>query len=133
MFSDEREYREARRRLGEEQDKLDARRRQLEQMGLRPDQVERALAPLLGFQQRLAERIAAHEASRREALVNLRGLGRLLVELGAADGRDLAALTGLPADRLAALQGQAYEGATLAEIVRLLDALGVTLRSDLDS
>jgi hypothetical protein len=121
-FESEEAYREAVGKLREEQAKLLARRRQLETMGLRPDQVERAMGPLLGFTQRLAERIAQHEAAHGAAPGGIHDLARLLAEV--AEGPQAP----IGAERLASLRAGAFREATLAEAEVLLAAAGVRIR-----
>jgi hypothetical protein len=120
-FENEDEYRQAVEKLREEREKLSARREQLEKMGLSPDQIDRAIAPLVGFQQRLAERVARHE---RESAPDLRTLGAHLADLAesrAGQGDD----PGIDARRLEALRRGEV---TLAEAASIADALAVDLR-----
>jgi hypothetical protein len=122
-FESEDAYREAVVKLREEQAKLEARRRQLEAMGLRPDQVERAMAPLLGFTQRLAERIAQYE---NPPAGGIRDLARLLGEVAA--GAEAA----IGAERLSLLRSGDFREATLAEAEAILTAVGVRIRVERD-
>ncbi len=127
-FESEEAYREAVAKLREEQAKLLARRRQLEAMGLRPDQVERAMGPLLGFTQRLAERIAQHEAAHAPAPSGVRDLARLLADVAAGPQAEAA----VGAERLFSLRSEDFREATLAEVEALLAVAGVRIRIERD-
>ena len=59
----EREYQEALRRLAADQDFIAQQRVTLEQMGLLPDEVERAMGPTLSFHAQLVEETESYGCS----------------------------------------------------------------------
>lgn len=63
MIRNEREYQEALRRLAADQDFIAQQRATLEQMGLLPDEVERAMGPTLSFHAQLVEEVERYGCS----------------------------------------------------------------------
>ncbi len=138
MIRSEPEYQEAARRLHEQRERLDLQRAHLEQLGLSTDEVERALAPLGSFHEQLGEEVASYERLRRgdvAEIVNLHGLGDTLVGLRIARGltqRQLAERLGVHESQVSRDERNEYHGVTVERASRILDALGVRLRSGFD-
>ena len=65
MIRNESDYQEALRRLTQDQEVAARQRAALEDEGLTPEEVERAMAPLLSFQAQLAEEADWYERVRR--------------------------------------------------------------------
>lgn len=128
------EYEAAIEKLASERAQLDDRRRRLEEMGLAPEEVERALAPLLAFQQRLADRIAAYERRTAAApgpFTDLRDLGAALPTLRERRGLDQATLAtrlDLSEEAIADLDLTGWSEAPLDLVARALEALEVPLQ-----
>ena len=135
MIRNENEYREAVRRLNEEQERLAEHRRRLEEMGLAAAEVKRALDPLRSFHEQLAEEVASYERLKRGEmgeLLNLHGLGTTLVALRIALGltqRELAERLGVHESQVSRDERNEYNAVTVDRASRILDALGVELRS----
>ena len=135
MIRNENEYQEAVRRLREEQERLAEHRKRLEEMGLAVDEVKRALDPLRSFQEQLAEEVESYERLRRGEmgeLRNLHGLGTTLVALRIALGltqRELAERLGVHESQISRDERNEYHAVTVERASRILDALGVELRS----
>jgi DNA-directed RNA polymerase specialized sigma subunit len=135
MIRTENEYQQAVQRLREEQDRLAAHKVRLEEVLLAPDEVERALEPLLSFHAQLAEEVEGYERLKRGdigALSNLHGLGRTLVALRIAlnlTQRELAERLGVHESQVSRDERNEYHGVTVERAGRILDALGVDLRS----
>lgn len=80
---------EAIERLAEARKRLEEQEAQLTAMGLRPDDLKRALDPFRSFHLQLAEEVESYERLKRgefDELQNLRGMGRLLIALRIAAG-----------------------------------------------
>jgi len=135
MIRNENEYQEAVRRLREERDRLADHRARLEGMALTADEVKRALDPLRSFHEQLAEEVESYERLKRGELGeihNLHGLGRTLVALRIVLGltqRELAERLGVHESQVSRDERNEYHAVTVGRASRILDALGVDLRS----
>jgi hypothetical protein len=102
---------------------------------LNPHEVKRAMAPLRSFNLKLVEEVEAHERLKRGdlgELDNLHGLGRTLVALRIALGlmqRELAERLDVNESQVSRDERNEYQGITVDRASRILDALGVTLKS----
>lgn len=135
MIRNENEYQEAARRLREERERLAEHRKRLEETGLAADEVKRALDPLRSFHEQLAEEVETYERLKRGELGeirNLHGLGTTLVALRIALGltqRELAERLGVHESQVSRDERNEYHAVTINRASRILDALGVELRS----
>ncbi len=135
MIRNEVEYQEAVKRLKEERGRYDEHERELVRMGLKPDEVKRAMDPLRSFNLQLVEEVEAYERLKRGdlgELDNLHGLGRTLVALRIARGltqRELAERLDVNESQVSRDERNEYQGITVDRASRILDALGVTLKS----
>lgn len=135
MIRNEHEYQEAVRRLGEERERLAEHRERLEEMGLGAGEVKRALDPLRSFHEQLVEEVESYERLKRGeigGIRNLHGLGRVLVALRIALGltqRELAERLGVHESQISRDERNEYHGVTVERASKILDALGVDLRS----
>jgi DNA-binding XRE family transcriptional regulator len=135
MIRNETEYQEAVKRLKEERARHDAHERELVRMGLKRAEVKRAMDPLRSFNLQLEEEVEAYERLKRGdlgELENLHGLGRTLVALRIALGltqRQLAERLGVNESQVSRDERNEYQGITVDRASRILDALGVTLKS----
>jgi DNA-binding XRE family transcriptional regulator len=138
MIRNESEYQEAVRRLREERDRLAEHRKRLKEMGLASDEVKRAIDPLGSFHEQLAEEVESYERLRRgelDELRNLHGLGTMLVALRIALGitqRELAERLGVHESQISRDERNEYHAITVDRASRILDVLGVELRSVFD-
>ena len=135
MIRNETEYQEASRRLQEERGRLAEHRTRLEGMGLSGDELKRALDPLRSFHEQLAEEVESYERLKRGdlgELTNLHALGQTLVGLRIALGltqRELAARLGVHESQISRDERNEYHGITVERASRILDTLGVQIRS----
>jgi ribosome-binding protein aMBF1 (putative translation factor) len=138
MIRNEAEYKEAVKRVNEEKRRLDEQRKRLEEMGLGPQEIKRAIDPIRSFHLQLEEEVASYERLKRgefDELRNLRGLGHLLISLRIARGmsqRELAAKLEVSESQVSRDERNEYHGITLERAGRILDALGVELRTRVD-
>jgi DNA-directed RNA polymerase specialized sigma subunit len=135
MIRNESEYQEATRRQREELERLEQHRARLVDAGLNAQEVGRARAPQRALHQQHAEEIESYERLRRGdlgELVNLHGLGRTLIALRIARGltqRELAEKLGVHESQVSRDERNEYHGITVERAARVLDAMGVELRS----
>src|SRR5450631_1922784 len=135
MIRNETEYQEAARRLAEEAQRYHDHRVRLKESGLSDVEIQRVIDPLESFHLQMKEEIEAYERLKRgefEELDNLRGLGHLLISSRIAQGlsqRELARRLDVHEAQVSRDERNEYFGITLERAVRILDALGVRLRS----
>jgi DNA-directed RNA polymerase specialized sigma subunit len=130
MIRNDQEYQATLKRV--EQDRQVAAQQQaaLEQAGLAPGEVERAMQPLLSFHAQLAEEVTWYERVKRRdfgVLSQLSGLGRLLIALRIANNltqRELAQRLGVDESQVSRDERNEYYGITVERAQRVLDALG---------
>jgi DNA-binding XRE family transcriptional regulator len=135
MIRTEKEYGEAVERVRQEKQRMAKQEAELKAMGLGPPELKRALDPMRSFHQQFEEEIASYERLKRgefDEVLNLRGLGQLLVSLRIARGltqRDLAERLGVHETQVSRDERNEYHGVTLERAARVLEALGVEVRS----
>jgi DNA-directed RNA polymerase specialized sigma subunit len=135
MIRNEAEYQEALSRLEDERERLDEHRSRLAEMGLDDAELKRALDPIRSFHLQLEEEVQSYERLKRGdigELLNLHGLGRSLIALRIARGltqRELAARLGVHESQVSRDERNEYHGVTVERASRILDAMGVRLRS----
>ena len=135
MIRNEAEYQEAVKRIQKEAERIEAQRQELQRMNLKPEEVERALGPIRSFHEQFKEEVASYERLKRgefEEVENFDGVGRLLIALRIAQGvsqRDLAKRLGVHESQVSRDERNEYHGVTLDRANRVLDALGVDLRT----
>jgi DNA-binding XRE family transcriptional regulator len=137
MIRSEVEYKEAVRRLEEERARIKASRKKLAETR-DPDDVKRALEPVETFYQQLQEDVEIYERLKRgefDELENLQGLGPLLIGLRIYRGltqKQLADLLGTHESQVSRDEHNEYHNITLERANRILEALRVELRSEVN-
>ena len=135
MIRNEHEYGEAVQRIGDEAQRLQQQEGKLVEMGLGPEEIKRAMDPVRSFHQQLSEEVESYERLKRgefEELQNFHGVGQLLVALRIAQGlnqRELADRLGVHESQVSRDERNEYHGVTVERAQRVLDALGVEVRS----
>lgn len=133
MIRTEREYREAQRRMQQDQAVATKQRAALVAAGLSPDEIVRAMEPLLSFHAQLQEEVEWYQRVQKrdfQAVSRLTGIGRLLIALRIAGGlsqRDLARRLGVSEAQVSRDERDEYYSITLERAQRILDAIGETL------
>lgn len=132
MIRSEQEYQAALRRIREDQQVAAAQRTALAAAALPPEQVERAMQPLLAFHAQLAEEVRWYEQIKRRdfgVLSRLTAIGRLLIALRIAEGitqRELAQRLGVDESQVSRDERNEYDGITVERAQRILDLLGAS-------
>ncbi len=138
MIRNEAEYQEAMARLDDERRRLAEHRERLGALGLDAEELKRALDPLRSFHLQLEDEVQSYERLKRGdigELLNLHGLGTTLVALRIARGltqRELAGRLGVHESQVSRDERNEYHGVTVERASRILDAMGVRLRSLFD-
>lgn len=138
MIRNESEYREAVGRIAEEKQRLDKQQAELESMGLTPEQLKRALDPIRSFHLQIQEEVARYERLKRGEfgeLLNLRGIGHLLIALRIARGmsqRELAAQLGVHETQVSRDERNEYHGIKIERAQQILEVFGAEVRSTVE-
>lgn len=138
MIRNDTEYKEAVARLVEERGRLAEHRTRLKEAGLADEEIKRVIDPMESFHLQLQEEVESYERLKRgefEELDNLRGLGHLIISLRIAKGisqRDLAKRLDIHESQVSRDERNEYFGITLERAIKILDALGVHLRTKVD-
>lgn len=136
MIRNDNEYREAVQRLTEERSRLEEHRVLLREAGLSESEIKRVTDPMVSFHLQLAEEVENYDNLKRGQfgrLDNFRGLGHLLVALRISRGltqRDLAQRLNVHESQVSRDERNEYFGITMERATRVLDALGVRLRTE---
>ena len=138
MIRNETEYQEASERLAQERQRLVEHKARLQTTGLAEDEIKRVIDPFESFHLQLKEEVESYEKLKRgefDELDNLRGLGHLLISIRIAQGlsqRDLAKKLKVHESQVSRDERNEYFGITLERAIRLLDALNVKLRTQVE-
>lgn len=138
MIRNEREYKEALSRLEKDRKVLEAQRRALAATGMSEEEVERGLGPMLSFHAQLEEEVEWYERVRRREFAvshDVRDIGRTLIALRIANGlsqRELAERLGVSEAQVSRDERNKYHGITVERVQRTLDAMGESLRMQVE-
>lgn len=135
MIRNEIEYKEAVRRLADEQSRLKEQRAKLVELDLSKQEIKRVLDPVRSFHEQLKEEVESYERLKRgefDELRNFDGVGRLLIALRIAQGlsqRDLAECLGVHESQVSRDERNEYHGITVERANKILEVLGAELQS----
>ena len=138
MIRSETEYKEAVRRLKEQDQILGEQKQKLEEMNLGEEEVKRAMDPLRSFRQQLAEEIESYDRLKRgefDEIRNLRGIGHLLIAARIYRGlsqRELAERLGVHESQISRDERNEYHNITLERATRIIEVLGVEVSSHVE-
>jgi DNA-binding Xre family transcriptional regulator len=138
MIKTEKEYLESKKRLAEEHKMIEEQRLKLKQAGLSKEQIKLAIDPVASFALQLKEEIEEYEKLKRGDfgdLTNLYGIGRTLVALRIFKGMkqsELAAKLQVKESQVSRDESNEYHGASVEKIQKVLDVLGVTLKTKVE-
>ena len=135
MIRSEVEYKEAVRRLKEQDHLLSEQKQKLEEMNLGADEVKRAMDPLQSFRQQLVEEVESYDRLKRgefDEIRNLRGIGHLLIAARIYRGfsqRELAERLGVHESQVSRDERNEYHNITLERAARITEVLGIKVSS----
>lgn len=138
MIRNEKEYQEASARLTEERQRLSEHRERLRATGLSESEIKRVIDPMESFHLQLREEVESYERLRRgefDELLNLRGMGHLLISLRIAQNitqRELANRLGVHESQVSRDERNEYYGVTLERANKILEALHVRLHTTVE-
>lgn len=133
MIRTESEYRRALEQLKNDATYIQRQREHLSSIGLKDEQLERAMQPAISFHEQLSEEVQAYEQMRRGELGTLSDLtqiGRWLVGVRIAKGlsqRELAERLGVSEAQISRDERNEYHGVTVERAQMILQRMGVEL------
>ena len=133
MIKTNAEYNETKKRLQSEQKTIEDQRSKFKAGGLTPDQVDLALSPIKSFLLQLRDDVQEYENLMRghvKEMINLRGIGKKLIELRISKGIDqqeLATRLGVDLTKVSHDEMNEYHGASIDQIQKVLDAIGIIM------
>jgi DNA-binding XRE family transcriptional regulator len=137
MIRSEQEYRKALERLEQDLVVLEKQKTQLEELGLKGEELTRALQPIQSFHEQLREEVEMYERMKRGdlgALRNLTSIGRWLIGVRIAKGltqQQLAERLGVAPSQVSRDENNDYHGISVDRAQRILEALGVRFEAHL--
>lgn len=137
MIKTEQEYLEAKKRLEQEYKTLENHEKKMKSAGLTIEQMKLAIDPLVSFTLQLREEVEEYEKLKRgqfDPFVNLSGLGRSLIALRIYKGmtqKELAKKLDVLEPQVSRDERNEYHGASIEKIQKVLDALDVTIKSEI--
>jgi len=139
MIRSETEYKEAVRRLKEQDQLLSEQKQKLKEMNLGADEVKRVLDPLCSFRQQLSEEVESYNRLKRgefDEIRNLRGIGQMLIAARIYRGlsqRELAERLGVHESQISRDERNEYHNITLERATRIIEVLGVKVSSHVEA
>ena len=138
MIRTEEEYQAALARVEDEEQALAEERERLLAQGVSPEHADIALEPYIAFRMQFLDEIEEYEKLRRghiDDVENLGGLGRRLVLLRLyrrMTQKELAERLGVSIQQVSRDEKNEYHNAGTDKIQRVLEALGVVMRSSFE-
>ena len=138
MIRTEEEYQAALARVEDEEQALAEERERLLVQGVSPEHADIALEPYIAFRMQFLDEIEEYEKLRRghiDDVENLGGLGRRLVLLRLyrrMTQKELAERLGVSIQQVSRDEKSEYHNAGTDKIQRVLEALGVVMRSSFE-
>jgi hypothetical protein len=138
MIKTEQEYLEAKKRLENEFKALEDHQIKMKKAGLNKEQIQLAIDPLASFTLQLKEEVEEYERLKRgvfDVLENLDRIGYLLVAIRISKGikqKELAERLGVKESQVSRDERNEYHGASIEKVQKVLLALGVTLKSEVE-
>jgi len=138
MIRTEREYQYMVQRLEQECEYIKLQREKLQELGLTEEDVSRAMEPTLSFHEQLKDEVEYYEKIKRgdfNALINLQGLGKLLIGIRISLGisqSELSKRLNVSEAQVSKDERNEYHGISVEKAQRTLDALGVTVMTKVE-
>ena len=138
MIRTEAEYKRALDRLRRDAEVIEAQRKHLVDMGLASDEIERAMQPVLSFNEQLKEEVETYEQMRRGdlgVLHHLTAIGRWLIGIRIAKSMsqsELAELLGVSPAQVSRDETNEYHGITVERAQRILEVLGIRFKVEIE-
>lgn len=131
MIRTEAEYQDAISRLEAERLRIESHRHRLTEAGLKPEEVKRAIDPILSFHLQLQEEVESYRRIKRgdfREIENLKGMGQLLIGLRIFLGisqRELAKRLEVDESQVSRDERNEYRSISVERANAILEVLGV--------
>lgn len=138
MIKTENAYRDAVKRLKQDQEFIKKQREMFENMGLSLEHIELALQPSISFHEQLKEEVEYYEKIKRgdfEPIFNLKTIGKTLIAYRIYKGmtqQELADKLGVSSSQVSRDEKNEYYGATIERIQEVIEALGMVSITKVD-
>lgn len=138
MIRNEKEYKEAIRRLEQDKVVIQKQGEELKKHNLSKEEIKRALDPMRSFHQQLAEEVEWYEKVKRkhfETITNLNEVGRLLIALRIASGlsqNELAKRLDVSESQVSRDERNEYHGISLERAQKILSIFGVHVKAKVE-
>lgn len=138
MIRTEEEYQAAIERVEDEKQAISRERESLIEKGFSPEEADVALEPYIAFRLQFVDEIEEYERLRRghiDDVENLGGMGRRLVLMRIyrrMSQKELAEKLGVSVQQVSRDERNEYHNAGINKIRKVLEALGVTMRSSFE-
>ena len=138
MIRNEKEYKEAIRRLGVDKVVIQKQEEALKKHNLSKEDIKRALDPIQSFHQQLIEEVHWYESVKRKhfgVISNLNEIGRLLIALRIASGlsqNDLAKCLTIAESQVSRDERNEYHGISLERAQKILSVFRVHVKAKVE-
>ena len=138
MIRNEKEYKEAIRRLDQDKIVIQKQEEELKKHRLSKEEIKRALDPMQSFHQQLAEEVEWYEQVKRKhfgTISNLNEVGRLLIALRIASDlsqNELAKCLDIPESQVSRDERNEYHGISLERAQKILSIFGVHVKAKVE-
>ncbi|MEZ4742685.1 MAG: helix-turn-helix transcriptional regulator [Bdellovibrionota bacterium] len=138
MIKTDNEYLQSKKRLEEEMASIEEHKKKMKESGIKDSQIKLAIDPLLSFSLQLKEEIEEYDKLKKgqfDPIENLYGIGRMLVAIRISKGlkqKDLAESLGVKESQISRDERNEYYGASIEKVQKVLEAMGVTLTSNVE-
>ena len=139
MIKTETAYKKALEKLKEDKRFIQSQKKELEEMGLTKEQIEKVLQPSITFHEQLKEEVTYYERIRRgelQPIINLHNLGKTLIAyriyLGLSQ-QELANRLGVSASQVSRDERNEYYGATIERIQEVMKAMHMVAKTEIES
>ncbi len=137
MIRNEKEYKEAVRRINQDEAVMKKQKASLKKHNLRTAEINRALEPTLAFHRQLVDEVRWYERVKRREFDTISGLdevGRTLIALRIASGltqKDLAKCLGVKEAQVSRDERNEYHGISLERAHKIMKTFGVHLEAEI--
>jgi DNA-binding XRE family transcriptional regulator len=131
MIKTDKEYQDTIHRMEEIENVINQQEKSLKEEGLSKEEINRALEPTQVFYQQLTEEAKWYEKAKQgnfESILDLKGVGRLLIALRLASGltqKELGQCLGVSQEQVAKDERNEYHGISIDRAQKILDVFRV--------
>lgn len=138
MIRTDTEYKNTLKRLKEDKKAMEAYKQNFIEQGYEGEELDRLMQPLISFHNQLKEEVEAYERIKRGdlgAIFNLKSIGRWLIGARIAlnlTQKEFAEKTGVSEAQVSRDEINEYHGITLDRAQKIIDALGIHFKAEIE-